>query len=239
MLQNNKGSIMIVTLIIFSIISTICITCISLTYSNINIASLELKNLQLKENALGAVEIVYGNIKNEIDNAIDSCSNSQEYINYIKRDNYKSFILNCKDISKSDLDNTTVELTNKTPFGEVKNFEFEMKVFAKENNYKKQVKVNIRIKNPWNEISTLQEDEKIEDESIEDIEDIDTEEVITKINIENNEFNNINEIDIDENYEDEEDDTDSINGDIKTDLEDIKEVFKKYKLITIYNYEEI
>ena len=236
MLQNNKGSIMIVTLIIFSIISTICITCISLTYSNINIASLELKNLQLKENALGAVEIVYGNIKNEIDNAIDSCSNSQEYINYIKRDNYKSFILNCKDISKSDLDNTTVELTNKTPFGEVKNFEFEMKVFAKENNYKKQVKVNIRIKNPWNEISTLQEDEKIANESIEDIE---TEEVITKINIENNEFNNINEIDIDENYEDEEDDTDSINGDIKTDLEDIKEVFKKYKLITIYNYEEI
>lgn len=141
MLQNNKGSIMIVTLIIFSIISTICITCISLTYSNINIASLELKNLQLKENALGAVEIVYGNIKNEIDNAIDSCSNSQEYISYIKRDNYKSFILNCKDISKSDLDNTTVELTNKTPFGEVKNFEFEMKVFAKENNYKKQVQV--------------------------------------------------------------------------------------------------
>lgn len=231
MLQNNKGSIMIVTLIIFSIISTICITCISLTYSNINIASLELKNLQLKENALGAVEIVYGNIKNEIDNAIDSCSNSQEYISYIKRDNYKSFILNCKDISKSDLDNTTVELTNKTPFGEVKNFEFEMKVFAKENNYKKQVKVNIRIKNPWNEISTLQEDESIED--------IDTEEVITKINIENNEFNNINEIDIDEIYEDEEDETDSINGDIKTDLEDIKEVFKKYKLITIYNYEEI
>ena len=231
MLQNNKGSIMIVTLIIFSIISTICITCISLTYSNINIASLELKNLQLKENALGAVEIVYGNIKNEIDNAIDSCSNSQEYISYIKRDNYKSFILNCKDISKSDLDNTTVELTNKTPFGEVKNFEFEMKVFAKENNYKKQVKVNIRIKNQWNEISTLQEDESIED--------IDTEEVITKINIENNEFNNINEIDIDEIYEDEEDDTDSINGDIKTDLEDIKEVFKKYKLITIYNYEEI
>ena len=231
MLQNNKGSIMIVTLIIFSIISTICITCISLTYSNINIASLELKNLQLKENALGAVEIVYGNIKNEIDNAIDSCSNSQEYISYIKRDNYKSFILNCKDISKSDLDNTTVELTNKTPFGEVKNFEFEMKVFAKENNYKKQVKVNIRIKNPWNEISTLQEDGSIED--------IDTEEVITKINIENNEFNNINEIDIDEIYEDEEDDTDSINGDIKTDLEDIKEVFKKYKLITIYNYEEI
>lgn len=236
MSQNNKGSIMIVTLIILSIISTICITCISLTYSNINIASLELKNLQLKQNALGAVEIVYGNIKNEIDNAIDSCSNSQEYINYIKRDNYKSFILNCKDISKSDLDNTTVELTNKTPFGEVKNFEFEMKVFAKENNYKKQVKVNIRIKNPWKEISTLQEDGKIEDESIEDI---DTEEVITKINIENNEFNNINEIDIDENYEDEEDDTDSINGDIKTDLEDIKEVFKKYKLITIYNYEEI
>ena len=236
MSQNNKGSIMIVTLIIFSMISTICITCISLTYSNINIASLELKNLQLKENALGAVEIVYGNIKNEIDNALDSCSNSQEYISYIKRDNYKSFILNCKDISKSDLDNTTVELTNKTPFGEVKNFEFEMKVFAKENNYKKQVKVNIRIKNPWDEISTLEEDEKIEDTNIEDI---DTEEVITKINIENNEFNNINENYQDEIIEDAEDDTDSINDDIKTDLEDIKEVFKKYKLITIYNYEEI
>lgn len=206
MLQNNKGSIMIVSIIIFSIISTICITCISLTYSNTSIARLELKNLQLKEKALGAVEIVYGNIKNEINNAIDSCINSQEYINYIKRDNYKKFILNCKDISKSDLESTTVELTNKTPFGEVKNFEFEMKVFAKENNYKKQVKVNIRIKNPWNEIITPQEYEGIED--------------------------------IDKNNEDEED-TDITNGDIKTDLEDIKEVFKKYKLITIYNYEEI
>ena len=45
--------------------------------------------------------------------------------------------------------------------------------------------------------------------------------------------------DFDDDFFDEEDDTDSINGDIKTDLEDINEVFKKYKLITIYNYEEI
>ena len=231
MLQNNKGSIMIVTMIIFSIISTICITCISLTYSNVNIASLELKNLQLKENGLGAVEIVYGNIKNEIENAIDNCSDSQEYINYIKRDNYKSFILICKDISKSDLNNTTVELSNKTPFGEVKNFEFEMKVTAKENNYKKQIKVNIKIKNPWNEISTLQEYAKSEDTDIE--------EVITETNTENNELDNINETDIIENSEDEivEDKEDDIDN--KNDLEDLKEIFKKYKLITIYNYEEI
>lgn len=227
MLQNNKGSIMIVSVIILSIISTICIGCIGLTYSNINISRLELKNLQLKENALGAVEIVYGNIKNEINNAIDNSNNSQEYINYIKRNNYKTFILNCKDISKSDLDNTIVEITNKNPFGEVKNFEFEMNVFAKENNYKKQVKVNIRIKNPWNEISTLKEN---------DIVDIKKE--ITKINKENNEFNNINEIYIDGNYENNEESIDTINN-MDFNFEEIKESFKKYKLITLYNYEEI
>ena len=221
MLQNNKGSIMIVSVIILSIISTICIGCISLTYSNINISRLELKNLQLKENALGAVEIVYGNIKNEINNAIDNSTNSQDYINYIKRNNYKTFILNCKDISKSDLENTIVEITNKNSFGEVENFEFEMKVFAKENNYKKQVKVNIRIKNPWNEISNSQENEII-----------DKEEAITKIN-------NINEIYIDGNYEDNEEFIDTINSNMNFNLEDIKESFKKYKLITLYNYEEI
>ena len=221
MLQNNKGSIMIVSVIILSIISTICIGCISLTYSNINISRLELKNLQLKENALGAVEIVYGNIKNEINNAIDNSTNSQEYINYIKRNNYKTFILNCKDISKSDLENTIVEITNKNSFGEVENFEFEMKVFAKENNYKKQVKVNIRIKNPWNEIINAQENEII-----------DKEEAITKIN-------NINEIYIDGNYEDNEEFIDTINSNMNFNLEDIKESFKKHKLINLYNYEEI
>ena len=221
MLQNNKGSIMIVSVIILSIISTICIGCISLTYSNINISRLELKNLQLKENALGAVEIVYGNIKNEINNAIDNSTNSQDYINYIKRNNYKTFILNCKDISKSDLENTIVEITNKNSFGEVENFEFEMKVFAKENNYKKQVKVNIRIKNPWNEIINAQENEII-----------DKEEAITKIN-------NINEIYIDGNYEDNEEFIDTINSNMNFNLEDIKESFKKHKLINLYNYEEI
>ena len=180
-------------------------------------------------------------MKNEIENAIDSCNNSQEYISYIKRDNYKSFILNCKDISKSDLDNIIIELTNKTPFGEVKNFEFEMKVSAKENTYKKQIKVNIRIKNPWNEIDIFEDNGKIEDADIE--------ETIIKANIENSGLNNINELDIVENHEDmaiedTEDDIDNKNNDSENDsnesnIEDLKEVFKKYKLVTIYNYEEI
>ena len=87
MLQKNNGSILIITLIIFSLVSTICLMCVSLAYSNIKISSLEIENLKLKEDSLSAIEVVYSNILEEVENAIDSTNNLEGFINYFKYDN--------------------------------------------------------------------------------------------------------------------------------------------------------
>jgi hypothetical protein len=109
------------------------------------------------------------------------------------------------------LDNIEIELLNKTPFGSVNKLDFAMKVIAIDDVYKKQISVNISVKNPW--------------------EDID---------IDNNELNNVTieedeELNIDlENMEIEEDE----NTEVYENLQ-IKDNLKNQNLITIYNYEEL
>lgn len=149
MLRKNNGSILIVSLIIFSLISTICLGCVSLVYSTISATNLEIKNLKLKEKSLSSIEIVYINMLNEIELAIDNSNNSEEFINYFKNDNFRKFILSCKNISKSNLSGVEVELINKTPFGESNKFDFQLKTVSSEGVYKKDILVNIEIKNPW------------------------------------------------------------------------------------------
>ena len=149
MFGNNKGSILIITLVIFSIVNTICMMSISLIGSNVKTSSLELKNLVLKEKALSSIQFVSLNMKDEVDNIIDKTNNWSEFLEYIRNDNFKSFINKSKDISYSSLENIQIELLNKTPFGSVNNLEFSMKVIAIDDVYKKQISVNITIKNPW------------------------------------------------------------------------------------------
>lgn len=211
MFLNNKGSILITTLITFSIINTICIMSINLINSSIKTSSLELKNLVLKEKALSCIEFVSLNLDTEINEIIDKTNNWSEFVSYIRSDNFKSLINKSKDISYSDLDNIEIELLNKTPFGSVNKLDFAMKVIAIDDVYKKQISVNISVKNPW--------------------EDID---------IDNNELNNLTieedeELNIDlENMGIEEDE----NTEVYENLQ-IKDNLKNKNLITIYNYEEL
>lgn len=211
MFLNNKGSILITTLITFSIINTICIMSINLINSSIKTSSLELKNLVLKEKALSCIEFVSLNLDTEINEIIDKTNNWSEFVSYIRSDNFKSLINKSKDISYSDLDNIEIELLNKTPFGSVNKLDFAMKVIAIDDVYKKQISVNISVKNPW--------------------EDID---------IDNNELNNATieedeELNIDlENMGIEEDE----NTEVYENLQ-IKDNLKNQNLITIYNYEEL
>lgn len=186
---------------------------------------MEIKSLQLKENALGGVDIVYANMQEEIYDIIDNCNSSQEFISYLKKDNYRSFILKSKDISKSNLSNTEIELINKTPFGEVNNLEFAMNCVSREDNYKKQIKVKIRVKNPWYECDikaqgiTEEENsgfEKDVNNQLDNIDELITENISIGANNENN-LNIHNEYDLSE--------------------DDFKQKLKNQKLITIYDYE--
>ncbi|MGL5693349.1 MAG: hypothetical protein ACRCXA_04670 [Peptostreptococcaceae bacterium] len=172
MLHKNKGSVLIITLIIFSIVSLICMTCISLIYSSIKISNLELKNLELKESSLSALEIVYANMKEEVNNIIDNSNNQDEFINCFRNDNFKSFIAKSTDISKSKLRNAEIEMVNKTNFGEVKKLEFTIKATSRENAYKKEIKIKVQIKNPWIEVNKNVEIDKLTEMDLLESEDV-------------------------------------------------------------------
>ena len=217
MFGNNKGSILIITLIIFSIVNTICMMCISLIGSSVKTSSLELKNLVLKERALSCIEFVSLNMKDEVNNIIDKTNNWSEFVNYIRNDNFKSFINKSKDISYSDLDNIEIELLNKTPFGSVDNLEFAMKVVAIDDVYKKQISVNISIKNPW-------EDTSIDNYIVEDKYNLIMEEEFGELNIDSDI--------VDTNIT--EDESKQLDENIQ-----IKDNLKNQNLINIYNYEEL
>jgi len=216
MFGNNKGSILIVTLIIFSIVNTICMMSISLIGSSIKTSNLELKSLVLKEKALSSIEFVSLNMKDEVDNIIDKTNNWSEFVDYVRNDNFKNFINKSKDISYYSLDNIQIELINKTPFGSVNNLEFAMKVIAIDDVYKKQISVNITIKNPWDGITIdnyiVKDEEKL---IIEELEELNTDLDEVDSNIINNE-----DKELDENLQ-------------------IKDDLKNQKLINIYNYEEL
>lgn len=150
MLSNNKGSILITTILIFSIISTICIMCIGLSFSNEKIFNLEYKNIILNEESLSGIDIVHSNILKEVNYAIKSSSNKDEFNSYFKNLN---FINNIKDISMTDLENVTISTSNKIIIDD-NILKFDIVSTAKDKNYLKKNQASVKIINPFIEDNT-------------------------------------------------------------------------------------
>lgn len=142
---NDKGSILITTILIFSIISTICMMCIGLNFSNENIFNLEYKNIILREESLSGIEIVHSNILKEVDNAIKSSINEDEFNSYFMD---LSFISNIKNISMSDLKNVTISVSNKVIIDN-NILKFNIISTAKDRNYIKKNQASVKIINPF------------------------------------------------------------------------------------------
>ena len=150
MLSNNKGSILITTILIFSIISTICIMCIGLSFSNESIFNLEYKNIILTEESLSGIDIVHSNILKEVNYAIESSTNKDEFNSYFKNLN---FINNIKDISMTDLENVTISTSNKIIIDD-NILKFDIVSTAKDKNYLKKNQASVKIINPFIEDNT-------------------------------------------------------------------------------------
>ena len=150
MLSNNKGSILITTILIFSIISTICIMCIGLSFSNEKIFNLEYKNIILNEESLSGIDIVHSNILKEVNYAIKSSSNKDEFNSYFTNLN---FINNIKDISMTDLENVTISTSNKIIIDD-NILKFDIVSTAKDKNYLKKNQASVKIINPFIEDNT-------------------------------------------------------------------------------------
>ncbi|RDY24814.1 hypothetical protein CHF27_001045 [Romboutsia maritimum] len=123
--------------------------CINLIYTNNNIHSLDFKNINMKEESLSAIEIVYSNILREVKNAVELSENKEEFREYFLGNNYYKFINNIEDISKSSLKNITLKFSEIDLCLENEILQFDIVSKVKNENYKKTIKVNVNIKNPW------------------------------------------------------------------------------------------
>lgn len=144
--NNNKGSILIFTLIIFSIISVITMMCIGLSYSNRSLFNLEYKDIVLKENALSGLEIASSNILKEVEKISLNSKNEKEFNDSFLGNN---FIYNIKNISKSELNNVSIDIPNKPVYDENGFLKFNIISTSKDNKYNKQIQANVKIKNPF------------------------------------------------------------------------------------------
>lgn len=154
MLRNNKGSILVATIVFFSIIITVCVSCISIIYSNNNYTKLQYKHIKMKELALSGIEITRSNILSQVKYAIENFDEEEDFESYFLG-NTREII---GDISKSGLDNIRVNLKGKASRDIDGNVTFKVESICKEDNYTNRVIASVKILNPWNKYFDNDED---------------------------------------------------------------------------------
>ncbi len=166
MYYNNRGSILVTTLIVFSIIVTISMTCIGLHYSNSSIFNLEYKEANIKEAGYGTIDIVHSNILKEVEFVLQNTSNKDEFNNYFLGNN---FLSNIKDISKSELNGTLVSIPTKIEVDNINGFlKFDIVSTVKDDVYIKKFQASVKIKNPFFTQVVSEENQGIEEDDKEE-----------------------------------------------------------------------
>ena len=183
--KKSKGSILIMSIIIFSIISLICITCSSLILSNNRISELEYKTEKLKEENLGVIELIYSNMLKEVKYAMENTETEDEFYDYLTKNNSGIFINKVKKIENTRLTSSTVNMAYDNNFSTKEYIHYKISTKSKINNHDKYALISVKIKNPWfgkiNESS-----EKLNMDEQEDL--------LMEANFENIEDNEITEI---------------------------------------------
>lgn len=154
MLRDNKGSILVATIVFFSIIMTVCLSCISIIYSNNNYAKLQYQHIKMKELALSGIEITRSNILSQVKYAVENFDEEEEFRSYFLG-NTREII---GDISKTGLDNVRVGLKGKSSSDSEGNVIFKVESICKKENYTNRVIVSVKILNPWNKYFDNEDD---------------------------------------------------------------------------------
>ncbi|HBH3650041.1 TPA: hypothetical protein OLY49_001355 [Clostridioides difficile] len=236
MLLENKGSILIITLIIFSIISTVCIMCIGLIYTHNNMFELGYKDIQLKEISLSGIEISVSNVLSCVEEAIAVSNNEDEFREYFLGNNMIECIKKIKDTSYSSLEELSLKVENNTIYDRGDFFEFDIESNVREKEFLKEIKVRVKIKNPWVGIAIedymdKSNNNKIDYKTFNNYKVSENNEILNQFK---NESENISNQDVvkfteedDEEYEEE----------LKQNIiENIKKNFDEKKLVQVYKY---
>ena len=223
MLLENKGSILIITLIIFSIISTVCIMCIGLIYTHNNMFELGYKDIQLKEISLSGIEISVSNVLSCVEEAIDISNNEDEFREYFLGNNMIECIKKIKDTSYSSLEELSLKVENNTIYDRGDFFEFDIESNVREKEFLKAIKVRVKIKNPWIGIDI----EDYMDKSNNNYKASENNEIINQFKNESENIRNQEVVEFTE--EDEEELKQNI-------IENIKKNFDEKNLVQVYKY---
>ncbi len=142
MYYNNKGSILICILIVFSVVSTITMMCIGLNYSNSKISILNYQNLVIEESLLSSIEIVHSNILKEVSIAIENSETEEKFKEYFQGNEFKN---NIKIISNSKLENITIKIPTNIICDSNGLITFKIESIFKKDNYLKGYSASVKI----------------------------------------------------------------------------------------------
>lgn len=190
--RKNSGSILIMSLITFSIISLICITCSALILSNNRISELEYKTEKLKEENMGVIELIYSNILEEVKYAIQETNTENEFYDYLTKSNSATFINKVKKIENNSSTTKTINMAYDNNFSTKEYIHYKISTRSKIENHDKYALISFKIKNPWfgkldENQETLNADEQ-EYENKDKTMEIDSENVEDEQNCEINEY---------------------------------------------------
>ena len=165
--KKSKGSILIMSIITFSIISLICITCSSLILSNNRIYELEYKTEKLKEMNLGVIEIIYSNILKEIKYAMENTTTEDEFYKYLTKNNSGIFINKVKKLENTSFASSTIDMAYDNRLSTKEYIHYKISTRSKTGVYDKYALISVRIKNPFfgkmeeniNELDAKEEEE--------------------------------------------------------------------------------
>ncbi len=234
MYYSNKGSVLIFILIVFSIVSTITMMCIGLNYSNSRISNLNYQNIVMKESLLSSIELVHSNILKEVSIALENSETEEEFKNYFLGNR---FVNNIKNISNSQIQNTTIKIPGKIIYNSSGLITFQIEAIFKQDNYTKKYGASIKIDTNLTFSNTSDEIE-IESETL----DINYSNNFTDKHYINTNYKKENNLEF-ENQTKEILDNDNINNNDKVEIEDENNIKIKNidpsSIVTVYDYKEI
>lgn len=147
--RKSKGSILIMSVITFTIISLISITCSSLILSNNRISELEYKTEKLKEENLGVIELIYSNMLKEVKYTVENTEIEDEFYNYLTKNNSAIFINKVKKIENTGLTSRTIDMAFDDNLSTKEYIHYKISTKSKINNHDKYALISVKIKNPW------------------------------------------------------------------------------------------
>ena len=149
------------TVFVFLIVNIVDISCSDLILSNTKYAKYNYEEIYIKEQCLSKIELVYSNILKEVEIALNESEDFDSFQNYFTNNNSSDFIAKISDISSSSLKDTTCSVYKlENNYDKENSIYYRIKSEVKYNTFRKIVVADIKIKNPFQNKESSEDNQK-------------------------------------------------------------------------------